>query len=297
MNFEDALKKRNINNQTHNDKVLKIAQEKLNKIGKVIDIPITSLEYNPHQPRLEIKPYQIEELANSIKSQGLLQPILITPKKEDKNKYYIVAGHRRYEAHKLLNKPTIKAYVIETNENSLITNAIVENLQRENLNIIENAIAIKNYKETFNKTYDEIAKELGKSKSLIIKIVNILNLPNEIINDVKQRKNSDIVALNMINSVNKSLVNMFTKEEIETFQKELYKTFTGKGRNALKEEINNILNKKSKQDNVNIKLNKNKLKIDIDLKQLNINNIDNYILEKALKSFIDKLQELNKATK
>jgi len=296
MNFEDALKKRNINNQTHNDKVLKIAQEKINKIGKVIDIPLTSLEYNPHQPRLEIKPCQIEELANSIKSQGLLQPILITPKKDDKNRYYIVAGHRRYEAHKLLNKPTIKAYVIETNENSLITNAIVENLQRENLNIIENAIAIKNYKESFNKTYEEIAKELGKSKSLIIKIVNILNLPKEIIDDVKQRKNSDIVALNMINSINKSLMNMFTKEEIETFQKELYKTFIEKGRNALKEEINAILSKTDKK-NINIKLNKNKLKIDINLKQLNIKNIDNSILEKALKLFIDNLQELSKATK
>ena len=89
---------------------------------------------------------------------------------------------------------------------------------------------------------------------------------------------------------------MFTKEEIETFQKELYKTFTEKGRNALKEEINSILNK-NKQDNINIKLNKNKLKIDIDLKKLNINNIDNSILEKALKSFIDNLQEFSKAIK
>jgi len=137
-------------------------------------------------------------LANSIKEKGLLQPILVV--KADTG-YYIIAGHRRVEAHKLLGKDKIKARVIKADEEDLASLSLIENLQREDLDLIETAMALKKYKEEFNKTLEKIGKEIGKTKGYVSQILNILNLPEEIINDIKENKRTkDITALNWLNS-------------------------------------------------------------------------------------------------
>ena len=127
------------------------------KEAELRDIEISKLKENPYQPRLQIRQDEVEELAKSIQSQGLIQPIVVS--KQD-DSYIIVAGHRRVAAVlKYLKKSTIKAYVIKADNLQLASMSVIENLQRENLNIIEIALALQRYKAEFEKSYDEIAKK------------------------------------------------------------------------------------------------------------------------------------------
>jgi len=246
-----------------------------NTAGVVQEIEIDKLKENPYQPRIEIKKEEIEDLAKSIKEKGLIQPVIVTKTDEG---IIIVAGHRRVEAHKLLGEDKIKAIFIETSPALLAELSIIENLQREDLDLIETAIALKKYKEEFNKSYEEIAKEIGKSKTYIVRVVNILNLPDEIIKDIKENKSTkDINALNMLNTYSKKVaVHMCTDNQNADFsgdleeytsQKwkneilELYKGFLENGREWLKKEIENRLNemenvKKTNQPIVDIKVTK-----------------------------------------
>jgi len=266
------------------------------------EIPIFSLKENPYQPRIEIKPEEIRDLANSIREKGLLQPILVA--KADTG-YYIIAGHRRVEAHKWLGKDKIKARVIKASEEDLASISLIENLQREDLDLIETAMALKKYKEEFNKSYSEIAKEIGKSKSYVIKILNILNLPTEIIQDIKENKSTkDILALNMLNSFAKKIgVNMFTAEQnndylgvlkdndSQIWEKEifrLYKGFLKNGREWLKKEIKQIL------DNIdNYKKNEKELIIVKQTKKNGLTIKANIFLSKdKIKQFKEDLEQL-----
>ena len=262
--------------------LLKKSRKEAGLDEKYDEIPIDKLEENPYQPRIEIKENEIKELANSIKENGLLQPILV--QKKD-NKYIIISGHRRVKAHKLLGKKTIQAIIITNQQNSeLAKKAIIENLQRKDLNVIETAIALKQYKEKFNKNHDEIAKEIGKDKGFVSKLINILNLPENIIQDVKENKTTkDVRALAMLNTyLNKQkkldMSNSSNSPENEIFK--LYKGFLKNGREWLKKEIDKKL-QNTKNELVEIKNTKNKITIKIH-KNIDKNKLNN--LTKDLKS-------------
>ena len=140
---------------TANKIMEKMMKEALTK-EELKEVPLSELKENPYQPRIEIKSEEVQELANSIKEMGLLQPILVAKFGKE---YYIIAGHRRVEAHKLLGKENIKARIMrKVDDKTLASISLIENLQREDLDIIETAIAIKRYKEEFNKTLNEIGK-------------------------------------------------------------------------------------------------------------------------------------------
>jgi len=269
--------------------LLKKAKEKAGLIEKYEEISINRLEENPYQPRIEIKENEIKELANSIKENGLLQPILV--QKKD-NRYIIISGHRRVKAHQLLGKTTIKAIIITNQKNSeLAKKAIIENLQRKDLNVIETAIALKKYKEEFNKTLDEIATEIGKDKGFVSKLLNILNLPNKIIQDVKENKTTkDVRALAMLNTyLNKQkkldMSNSSISLEDEIFK--LYQDFLKNGREWLKKEIDKKLQKTKEKELIEIKNTKREITIKIN-KKIDKNKLDNLKedLEKILKKYI-----------
>jgi len=139
----------------------------------VQELEIDKIVPNPYQPRKTFNQEALNELANSIKQQGLLQPILVI---KDENEYILIAGERRLRAHKLLGKKTIKSLIIDFDLTKLREFAIVENLQREDLNVVELAHSLYELMQEYSYTHEEIAKLLSKSRSYITNILRVLKL-------------------------------------------------------------------------------------------------------------------------
>lgn len=144
---------------------------------EIIEISIEELRPNPYQPRKKFDEEKLRELANSINEHGVFQPIIV--KKSIKG-YEIIAGERRFRASKLAGKNTIPAIVRNFSDEQMMEIALLENLQRENLNAIEEAIAYKSMIEKLNMTQEELSKKVGKSRSHITNILGLLRLPAEV---------------------------------------------------------------------------------------------------------------------
>ena len=147
------------------------------KEGDIIEIPLDEIRSNPYQPRKEFDEQSLEEFANSIKEHGIIQPIIV--KKSIKG-YELIAGERRTRASKIAGKKTIPAIVRDMTDEEMMEIALVENIQRENLNPIEEASAFQKIIETTKMTQEEVAKKFGKSRSYITNILGILNLPEKV---------------------------------------------------------------------------------------------------------------------
>ncbi len=140
---------------------------------KVLAINIDKIHPNPFQPRREMSTEKIDELAKSIKASGLIQPIVV---RRVGDGYQLVVGERRYLACKRLGWRKISAAVKILSDNDMATTALIENLQRENLNIIEEATGYVSLMNTFNFTQESLAKRLGKSQSTIANKIRLLKL-------------------------------------------------------------------------------------------------------------------------
>lgn len=155
---------------------------------EIIDIDLSELRANPYQPRKIFDDESLQELANSIREHGVFQPIIV--KKSIKG-YEIIAGERRVRASKLANKTTIPAIVRNLDDNQMMEIALLENLQRENLSAIEEAIAYKSMIEKLGITQEELSSRVGKSRSHITNILGLLRLPP----DVQQLVNSNQLSM------------------------------------------------------------------------------------------------------
>lgn len=144
---------------------------------KVVEIPLAQLRPNPYQPRKTFDEDAIRELADSISEHGVIQPIIV---REVLKGYEIIAGERRFRASQLSGKPTIPAVVRKFTDQQVMEIALIENLQREDLNAMEIAQAYQNLIDTFNLTQEELAVKVGKSRSHIANFLRLLQLPAEI---------------------------------------------------------------------------------------------------------------------
>lgn len=144
---------------------------------EIVELNIDEIRPNPYQPRTYFKEEALEELAASIKENGVFQPIIV--KKSIKG-YELIAGERRLRASKLAGKKTIPAIIRQLSDEKMAEIALLENLQREDLNIIEEAEAYKKLIEKLGITQDELAKRVSKSRSHITNIIGILRLPDEV---------------------------------------------------------------------------------------------------------------------
>jgi len=149
------------------------------------EIKIDKIILNPYQPRKKFDGDSIKELANSIKKHGLMQPIIVI---EDNDKYILVAGERRLRAIKSLGRDTIKALVSDISIKDLREYALIENIQREDLNPLEIAISLKSLIDEYGFTHDELAKNLGKSRTYISNMLRLLNLPENAKEKLLQNK-------------------------------------------------------------------------------------------------------------
>lgn len=150
---------------------------------KIKFIDITFVQPNKEQPRRDFDKDSLNELVDSIKKHGILQPIIV--RKLDEG-YEIVAGERRWRAAREAGLNTVPALVKELNQVEVSQIALIENIQREDLNSIEEAMAYKNLSEKYKLTQEEISQAVGKSRSYIANIMRLLNLDDEIINLISE---------------------------------------------------------------------------------------------------------------
>lgn len=149
-----------------------------NKETDVINVSVDSIVPNPNQPRYYFDGENLKDLAESIREHGVVQPIIVTKLAE--GKYELIAGERRLRASKLIGNREIPAIVRKADNQEKLELAIIENVQRHNLNAIEEAKAYKRLKEEFALTQEEIAKKLGKGRVAVANTMRLLELPVEI---------------------------------------------------------------------------------------------------------------------
>jgi len=151
---------------------------------EIAELLVDSILSNPHQPRHDFDPVALEELAASINENGIVQPITVRKKE---GKFELIAGERRLRAVKLINMRTIPAYVMSVeNDGSLLQLALIENIQREDLNPVDVALAYRELVETHGLTHGEIADRVGKDRSTVANFLRLLGLPDEIKESVRK---------------------------------------------------------------------------------------------------------------
>ncbi|MCS7272988.1 MAG: ParB/RepB/Spo0J family partition protein [Fimbriimonadales bacterium] len=150
----------------------------------VREIPIDQIRPNPYQPRRQFAEEALHELAASIKAMGVLQPIIV--RQEGERDYVLIAGERRLRAAKLAGLTTIPAIVRSPTEQQMLEMALVENLQREDINPIDAALAYKRLMDEFGLTMEQVAQRVGKSVPAISNTLRLLQLPEYIINSLRE---------------------------------------------------------------------------------------------------------------
>ena len=144
---------------------------------EIVEVPLKELRSNPYQPRKNFDPTALQELADSIKEHGVFQPIIV---KRSIKGYEIIAGERRVKASELAGLDKVPAIIRDFSDQAMMEIALLENLQRENLNALEEALAYKKLLEELSLTQEALAKRLGKSRSHITNMLGILTLPEEV---------------------------------------------------------------------------------------------------------------------
>ncbi|MEP7264875.1 MAG: ParB/RepB/Spo0J family partition protein [Bacteroidota bacterium] len=146
--------------------------------GSISAILLSHIETNPFQPRVEFDEAALKELSESIRQQGIIQPI--TVRKMGADRYQIISGERRYRASKLAGFETIPAYVRIANDQNMLEMALVENIQRENLNALEVAISYQRLLEECHISQEELANKVGKDRTTVTNYLRLLKLPPQI---------------------------------------------------------------------------------------------------------------------
>lgn len=150
------------------------------------EIEISQIEANPNQPRREFSEEALQELADSIKELGIIQPI--TLRKMGKEKYQIIAGERRFRASQLAGKTTIPAYILKADDEDTMEMALIENIQREDLNALEIALAYQQLIEQHNLSQEQLSKRVGKGRATIANFLRLLRLPAAIQVALKEKR-------------------------------------------------------------------------------------------------------------
>lgn len=209
----------------------------------ITNLPLSELRSNPYQPRKNFDDAALQELASSIKEHGVFQPIIV--KKSIKG-YEIIAGERRVKAATMAGLTEIPAIIREFNDTQMMEIALLENLQREDLNAIEEANAYKKLQETLELTQEQLAVRLGKSRSHITNMLGLLSLPKRIQEDLTMKK------------ISMAHARILSKLESETQQEELEKKVVEEGISVRELELlanepriikSNPQKKKEKRDN------------------------------------------------
>jgi len=237
-----------------------------------LEVNVDQIKLNPYQPRKFFNEKKLQELSDSIQTNGLLQPIVIT---KDAENYLLIAGERRLRATKLAGITLIKAIIIDVEESKLRELALIENIQRDDLNIIEIAYSYSGLIEDYNITHDELAKLVSKSRSTITNTLRLLTL---------SAFSQEMLSLNKISLGHAKLIIGLSQEEQKLIVESIIgQKLTVRETEQLVRKIKNdeqeISTKLAKKDNgynysplttVADMLNKNNLKVKVDDKYFKI---------------------------
>lgn len=238
--------------------------ENINPTKEPLVLDINKIEPNKNQPRKNFNSETLEILAESIRDNGIIQPILV--RKVEEGKYQIVAGERRYKAAKMAGLGEVPVVVKEIEDYKVTELALIENLQREDLNPIEEAASFLMLIEKYDLTQDEVSKRVGRSRSAITNSIRLLNLPREVIKEIEMGRLSSGQA--------RALLSIKDEEEL----KDMAKKVIERGMSvreierwvSLKKEVKNSKKaKKEEQENIYKDLEKdmqNKLKRNVKIK-------------------------------
>ena len=198
------------------------------------EVNINLIVPNPYQPRKHFDKDLLEELSASIKENGIIQPLIV--RKKGANDYELIAGERRLQAAKLAQLSSVPIVIKEVKDEQLLQLAIIENIQRENLNPIEEAVAYKDLMEKFNLTHLEVAKIVGKQRATVTNSLRLLKLENYIQDLIIEKKISSghaKVLLQLDENQRKEMIKNILENQLSV--------------RDLEEKIKNILNKKPEQ--------------------------------------------------
>lgn len=160
-----------------------VGQRPSQDTADILRIPVDMIEPNPYQPRMNFDQEALDELADSIRTLGLIQPITVRRKEE--GRYQIISGERRFRACRLAGMDMIPAYIRDTNDQGMLEMAIVENIQRENLDPIEVAMSYQRLIEECSLTQEQMAVRVGKKRASVTNYLRLLKLPAKIQHDLK----------------------------------------------------------------------------------------------------------------
>jgi ParB family transcriptional regulator, chromosome partitioning protein len=198
----------------------------------VQEIPIEKLTPNPHQPRFHFDPVKLEELAQSIKEHGILQPLIVSPllqgsseARPNGERYELIAGERRFQAAKSIGLRTVPVIVRDVTEQEKLELSIIENIQRHDLNPIEEAKAYLRLLDEFGMQQEAVAKKMGKSRSTVANTLRLLHLPIEIQRAVAEGKISEGHAKSLLAIENpekqRAIFDLIIKEELTVRETEM----------------------------------------------------------------------------
>ena len=161
-------------------------QTKSAAAGGIAEIPVGEIEVNPFQPRTHFDQEALQELAESIKVHGIIQPI--TVRRLTTNQYQLISGERRFQASRLAGLTTIPAYIRSANDQQMLEMALIENIQRENLNAIEIALSYQRLISECSLKQDELGERVGKNRATVTNDLRLLRLPPDIQRAVRDNK-------------------------------------------------------------------------------------------------------------
>jgi ParB family transcriptional regulator, chromosome partitioning protein len=167
-------------------------------------LPIDQIIPNPDQPRRRFEPGDLDDLANSIREKGVIQPLIVRPDPQDAKKFQIVAGERRWRASQMARLHELPVLLRDYDDTEVLEIAIIENIQRADLNPVEEAAGYRQLMEKFGHTQEKLAEALGKSRSHIANLMRLLNLPGDVQDLLQEGKLSSGHARALITSDNAS---------------------------------------------------------------------------------------------
>lgn len=217
--------------------------------SSINEVPLSQIIPNPDQPRQEFSQEALEELSDSIKKIGVIQPV--TLRKIEDDKYQIIAGERRYRASRMAGLESIPAYIKTADDDEIMEMALIENIQREDLNSIEIALAYQKLINTLSLTQEQLSQRVGKKRTTITNYLRLLKLPAEVQMGVKDKKvdmgharalitmNDPVAQLSLYNMILKEGLSVRKVESIVKEQSEAEKELNSATKTAAAKPIKN----------------------------------------------------------